>query len=169
MAIALRRGTFGRVTVTDAATSLRIPAADCVLLQPLRVFAIAAVVVRRPIGAVLAVPAVAWAEWICALALAGVLSAGGYGAWHFTTHVLTPARPAAPVPPVRPRSVPLSDALAVENFQAAMELAGEADTYLAAGKLEWARATAERCLALDPTNPTAQSVLTRLKRAAGGA
>jgi hypothetical protein len=173
VAIALRRGSLGGTAVAAPATRRGLVAPRRLALPSVRavrpLLVPAAVAARWALGparAVCAVPAMVWAEWVCALALAAAVCAAGFATWRFALDAIEPARPATPVPAQRPRSVPLSDPQAVEDFQRAMELAGEADTYLLAGKLEWARATAERALALDPANATAQSVRARLDRAA---
>jgi len=125
--------------------------------------ATAAALLRAGTGAIRAVPALFWVEWVCAILVAGVLCAGAYAGWRFSTEVLQPARPAFASPSLSPRGVLASDRQAVEDFQAAIEAAGEANAYLLAKKYDWARETVDRALRLDSQNPTALSVDAQLK------
>ncbi len=120
--------------------------------------ATATALLRACSGAIRAVPALFWVEWLCAILVASVLCAGAYAGWRFSTEVLQPARPAFAAPSLSPRGVLASDRQAVEDFQAAIEAAGEANVYLLAKKYDWARETVDRALRLDPQNPTALSV-----------
>ena len=94
------------------------------------------------------------AEWLCALVLIGTLSAAGGAAHQLYEKVIVPSLE-HPSVPAAPRGVPAADRPAVERFQRANELLGEAVAYRNGKRQAWADATLARVLELDPENPAA--------------
>ena len=94
------------------------------------------------------------AEWVCALALIGAVTAAGGAALRTYQSVILPTL-VHPSVPAAPRGVPAADRAAVERFQLANDLLGEAIAYRNGKRQEWADATLARVLELDPSHPTA--------------
>jgi predicted Zn-dependent protease len=83
--------------------------------------------------------------------------------WRFYEAQLRPyARTVKDAAPVT-RAVRLDDRQAVRRWQTVLELLGEASTYLEAKRWDWARATLQRVLELDPGNPDALAMLHRME------
>ena len=93
------------------------------------------------------------AEWLCALALIGAATAAGSAALRAYESVIVPSL-APPSVPAAPRGVPATDRAAVERFQLAHDLLGEAVVYRNAKRQQWAEEALARALVLDPENPT---------------
>ena len=82
------------------------------------------------------------------------MAAAGGAALQTYESVIVPSLAPAPVPAAL-RGVPASDRAAVERFQRANDLLGEAVAYRAAKRQDWADAALAEALALDPENPMA--------------
>ena len=104
----------------------------------------------------------ALAEWLLGACFVALIGWGSRQAlWFYNRDVLPSTRtiPAVPLP----RVVRLDDHEAVKRAQRTTDLLGEATTYLVAKRRGWARAAAERALALDPENPQAQELVRQLR------
>ena len=103
------------------------------------------------------------AEAVAGLCVAGAVLWGAFGAWGWYEEAVRPRlRPEAQLTPPRARAVRADDAAEVRRVQRTTNLLGEAGTYLAAGRYEWARATLGRVLELDTANGEAQALLAQL-------
>ena len=103
------------------------------------------------------------AEAVAGLCVAGAVLWGAFGAWGWYEEAVRPRlRPEAQLTPPRTRAVRADDAAAVRRVQRTTNLLGEAGTYLAAGRYEWARASLGRVLELDPANAEARAMLAQL-------
>jgi hypothetical protein len=103
------------------------------------------------------------AEAVAGLCVAGAVLWGAFGAWGWYEEAVRPRlRPEAQLTPPRTHAVRADDAAAVRRVQRTTNLLGEAGTYLAARRYEWARATLGRVLELDPANAEARALLAQL-------
>ena len=110
------------------------------------------------------------AETVVGLCVAATVLLLAAWAWWWYEADLRPHLAAAVVAeagplPLRPRSVRVDDRAAVRRLQQTTNLLGEAGTYLEAGRLEWARGTLQRVLAIDPGNADALVLLARVDAA----
>ena len=103
------------------------------------------------------------AEAVAGLCVAGAVLWGAFGAWGWYEEAVRPRlRPEAQLTPPRTRAVRADDAAAVRRVQRTTNSLGEAGTYLAAERYDWARATLGRVLELDPANAEARALLAQL-------
>ena len=110
------------------------------------------------------------AETVVGLCVAATVLLLAAWAWSWYDADVRPhlaAEVAAEVGPLprRPRTVRVDDRAAVRRLQQTTNLLGEAGTYLEAGRLEWARGTLQRVLAIDPGNADALVLLARVDAA----